>query len=515
LEMAGAAAIAAAPAGIVASLPPRAWQVACVLSVVALPFTIWWCGFAAIDHTGPGIEAFTALFWSNYQDALGGGRLVAREPTFILAVLGHCLFLVLASRGLLSPSAGRQADLPRTWRQWVLLLSLLPLTLSSILGMNDFYSHKAMLFGPETSSSPLGSAGEIVLEEARLAMLHSEIGYRRQRAQSSIRIKEPVLAIFIIGESARADTYGPNRIDRGADSKALAERIKAGLGAWLPTTCASSDGTHLSVPLLLTATSPQNRDEATRKPTVLGILKASGFSTAWVSNNEAGADARESGHDLYAGRGRPDADHFGDADLGKGWELDQDMLPLAQHFVGTVDRPKAMLLHTFGNHISYQDRYPPKSFPPEPPLLDSEQLENLRYTRAAEYGAQTILKVAALLDSTSAPAFLVYTSDHGENLHSDHNGVAMHLGPRTTIEDGTVPSFVLWNQAMAKTSLPARTLAELVGAGMIAHAEVANVFLALAGVRDGPVAPTLNPTTWGRISVGDSYSAVPCSALQP
>lgn len=164
--------------------------------------------------------------------------------------------------------------------------------------------------------------------------------------------KAPLLAIFIIGESARAGTYGPSQAERGAASKELAERIKRGLGQWLPTTCASSDGTHLSVPLLLTALPPERRDEAPRAPTILGILKASGFSTAWLANNEAGDDAREAGHDLYVSRYHTNPDQFSYETAGVRWKLDEDMLPVAQHFVGKVDRPKAMILHTIGNHAS-------------------------------------------------------------------------------------------------------------------------------------------------------------------
>ncbi len=51
-----AAIISVAPGGIVASLPPKGVRIACALSVLALPFTIWWCGYAAIDHAGPGID---------------------------------------------------------------------------------------------------------------------------------------------------------------------------------------------------------------------------------------------------------------------------------------------------------------------------------------------------------------------------------------------------------------------------------------------------------------------------
>jgi hypothetical protein len=68
---------------------------------------------------------------------------------------------------------------------------------------------------------------------------------------------------------------------------------------------------------------------------------------------------------------------------------------------------------------------------------------------------------------------------------------------------------------MADTGRPAQALAKLTRAKQIAHADVAQLFLALAGVAPTPVEPTAQPTIWGRISIGDEYSAVPCSALKP
>jgi hypothetical protein len=53
--------------------------------------------------------------------------------------------------------------------------------------------------------------------------------------------------------------------------------------------------------MLLTATPPGNEPKAAIASTILGILKADGFKTAWLANNEAGPHARERGHDLYAG----------------------------------------------------------------------------------------------------------------------------------------------------------------------------------------------------------------------
>ncbi len=272
----------------------------------------------------------------------GVAGAVAREPAFLIAVAGHCLFLFLACRSVLLARPLEEPPPRRTnWRQLTLLLALLPLSIAAVAGMQDFYDHKAALFGAGTLSSPLGSATEILIDEARLVMRHHEIGYRRQRARSSVQVTEPILAIFILGESARAGSYGPGQAGRGAASKELAERIERGLGSWLPVTCASSDGTELSVPLLLTALPPEKRDEAPHLSTFLGMLKASGFSTAWLANNEAGVDAREAGHDLYAGRWRINPDQFlGTDNIGAQWRYDEDMLPVARSFVGKVDSPR-------------------------------------------------------------------------------------------------------------------------------------------------------------------------------
>jgi glucan phosphoethanolaminetransferase (alkaline phosphatase superfamily) len=439
--------------------------------------------------------------------------IVVRHPTFLIAIAVHGLFLFLACRAALRYRSADPKPQSEGWVRIALLASLLPLTLLSLLSIDNEHPN-APLFGKETLASPLGSVEEIVARKIKLLIWHHEQGYRRRAARPSTHVTAPMLAIFIVGESVRADGYGPNQEDRGPASRQLAQRIDAGLGSWLPTTCASADGTYLSVPMLLTGTPPSSRDEAAAAPTVLGILHADGFSTAWLANNESGGDGRERGHDLYAGVYRINPDAL-DSDGLDRWKLDEDMIPAAKAFAGKVDRPKAMILHFIGSHAPYEWRYPANYFPAEPAGLGTVERADLRYARSLEYGARTLLQVAAILDSTTAPAFLVYTSDHGENLPRDHSGFLLHLGPRTNQVDGTIPSFLLWNKAMADTGRPAQALSKLTRVKQIAHADVAKLFLGLTGVMPIPVEPTIDPKIWGRISIGDPYSAVPCSALKP
>jgi glucan phosphoethanolaminetransferase (alkaline phosphatase superfamily) len=515
LDITTAAAVTAGLAGVLTFLPTRFWRVLCAISVLALPFTIWWCGAATVGGAGPGYEAAVAAMLTNPSEAHGAFSVVVAYPPFLVAVAGHLVFLFLACRAALGygpVEAGQAAHGP--WVKSALLASVLPLTLVSLLSMQDGGQRDVPLFGAASLASPLGSLEEIVQHKIRVLAWYHEEGYRRRAAQPTMHITQPTLAMFVVGESARADGYGPNRASFGPASKRLAERIDSGLGSWLPNTCASSNGTHLSVPLLLTNTRPADRDNAPTAPTILGILHADGFSTAWLANNEAGPDAREAGHNLYAGAFRINPEKFLWDEVQK-WRLDEDAVPVAKHFAGNVDRPKAMILHFMGNHFPYENRYRHELFPPEPAELSKQERTQLRYERSLEYGARTILELADILDSTTAPAFLVFTSDHGENLPGDPAGFILHMGPRTTQADGTVPSFALWNRAMADTGRPAQAVSKLVHAKQIAHVDVAELFLALAGVAPVPVEPTPNPTIWGKISVGDGYAAVPCSALKP
>jgi len=517
VQIIAAVAVAAGLAGVVAFLPRLLWKAACWLTLAAIPFTLWWCGAAAIGGAGPGYDQAVAALETNSGEALGALRFVLQSPSFDLAAILHLLLVSLALRAVLRPrpAAGGESAAQRRVHL-CLLASLLPLWLCAWLAMDPagFMYRTSPLFGVATLASPLGSAVEMAAMRVRILQLHREMGYRRARAPATMAVTTPILAIFIIGESARADGYGPNLRGRGAASRQLAERVDAGLGSWLPVTCASSDGTALSVPMLLTATPPARRDQAPSLPTFLGILKADGFRTAWLANNDAGPDARETGHDLYAGAFvvNPDSLRPASFEVSK---YDDNLIEPARRFAGAVSRPEAMILHTIGSHFPYEWRYPPTFFPPEPAGLSSDDLKDLRYDRSLEYGAHVILQVATILDHSAAPAFLVYTSDHGENLPRDHNGLWAHLGPRTSTEDGFVPSFVLWNKAMAQTGRPARLLAKLVSAQQIAHADVTRLFLALAGITGEPVEPTPDPTIWGRVSVGDAYGVIRCSALKP
>ena len=116
----------------------------------------------------------------------------------------------------------------------------------------------------------------------------------------------------------------------------------------------------------------------------------------------------------------------------------------------------------------------------KPAPASPTELEELRYQRAAEYGAQVLARAARMLDGLPTPAYLVFTSDHGENLPSDHNGKRFHAGPVNSRPDTLVPALVLWNRAFAQSGRQHR-LEALQGTALITHHDLARAWLALLG----------------------------------
>src|SRR6266702_3751655 len=167
--IAAAAAVAAGLAGVFAFLPNRLWRVSCALVVLALPFTIWWCGAALAGGTGPGYEAAVAALQTNSNEARGALRVVALYPLFFVAVAAHTLLLFLACRAALRYSSkDAQSHLEGPWVKVALLASLLPLTLIALLSMQPGGQRNVPLFGAATLASPLGSLEEIIAHKIRL-----------------------------------------------------------------------------------------------------------------------------------------------------------------------------------------------------------------------------------------------------------------------------------------------------------------------------------------------------------
>ena len=128
------------------------------------------------------------------------------------------------------------------------------------------------------------------------------------------------------------------------------------------------------------------------------------------------------------------------------------------------DAPKKMIvLHAYGAHFSYCDRYDPATavfkadcsklsgFPDDSTLPD--------FIRAYDNAvAESLRFVDAVIDEAvhaGASSFVIYTADHGENLLDDRRKLFQHALKDPTRWDTTVPA-VMWASDEWRASNPAR-----------------------------------------------------------
>jgi glucan phosphoethanolaminetransferase (alkaline phosphatase superfamily) len=471
----------------IAALPPAGFRVARLITCLIFPLAWLWVGYVTLNGNGPtAIDALTAIENTNSSEAYTALGLLVNTQSISIGLLQASLLTASYLSGTTQFGAPLRV---------MLAGALAGITICAWAQLLSTHGAAFLPTRQDWQNFPYGSLIDLIdtsLEHPRMIRAPAKI---ERRVSAEVLVKQPIDAIFIVGETFRFDRDW-SALKSGGAFAPLAKRINEGLGVLLPEVCASADGTAISVPMLVTGVPPARHDEAETAPSGLARLGAAGYITAWISAQDDWW-FRDEHHNLFRV-------------LDKGY--DDALLPMVSAFLGRRDpRNKAIVLHLMDSHAAYLDRYPPMD---EPAGLDREQIEVLRYHRANDHTLTLLAKIAALLDSLPVPAFSIYVSDHGENLLADHNGLHFHLGARTTAKAAYVPSFVFWNSAFRQAEDPQTRLKDDLAAPSLAHADIYKIWMSFGGIPT-VVAPTKQPEIFGKALLTDLKSAVPCSALAP
>lgn len=253
---------------------------------------------------------------------------------------------------------------------------------------------------------------------------------------------------IVVGETARADHFSLCGYDRPTNPRlsALSDRLVA------CNALSESNTTHKSVPMLLSYLDARNfEDSIYTSKGLLTALREAGFSTAFISNQ---------------GRNGSFIDFFGEeADttvfLRDTWHdpsasvpHDLDLLPhLAGQLHSHPDRRLAIVLHSYGSHFKYDDRYPADFDAPFPVngflKASPDNRDNLvnAYDNTIAYTDTFLASIADTLCATGRPAAMVYVSDHGEDIYDDRLNRFLHASPLPTYHQLHVPLIVWCSEA--------------------------------------------------------------------
>lgn len=291
--------------------------------------------------------------------------------------------------------------------------------------------------------------------------------------------------LLVIGETSRADNWQLNGYERSTNPRLSA---RAGLVSCTKA-MSESNTTHKSVPLLMSNLDSQCfGDSIYRSKGVIAAFDEAGYSTAWLSNQQ---------------RNGALIDFFGqEADtvcfLNDDGKMHYDMelcAPLASIIDSNKQGKLFVVLHTYGSHFNYMERYPAQYnvFVPDNSAEASPENRDAlvnAYDNSVLYTDAVLDSLISIAGNAGCPAALVYLADHGEDIFDDSRKRFLHASPTPTYWQLHVPVLV-WMSDGYRARYPQKYAAAVVNSGknVSSSRSAFHTLMSLAGVD----APCYNP----------------------
>ena len=281
-------------------------------------------------------------------------------------------------------------------------------------------------------------------------------------ARSEHSATAPEVYVMVVGETARAHNfslYGYPRNTNPLLSKTPG--IKA-----FPNVTTQSNTTHKSVPMLLSAASAEDFERLFHEKGILAAFKEAGFHTVFISNQLPN-------HSFIDFLGEQADEHYflKKEDASQGNHYDEDLLQKLDEILPKADasssahyhyryRKLFVVLHSYGSHFNYQERYPSSFAYFKPDSRSEAKPENrrdllnaydntIRYTDYILHGiVERLQKWEGVQTKTDGvydqpTSAMLYTSDHGENIFDDERCLFLHAAPKASDYELHVP-FIIW-----------------------------------------------------------------------
>ena len=265
----------------------------------------------------------------------------------------------------------------------------------------------------------------------------------------------PELYVVVIGETARAANWQLLGYDRSTTPRLMNRDGLVGYDRAI----SQSNTTHKSVPMLMSALDAETfGDSIYSVKSFITAFKESGFHTAFLSNqsrNHSFIDffGEEADTCLFIKEQEPSSS----PDAG----FDAALLPYIDTMRQSGHHKILVVLHTYGSHFSYIDRYPRSSaaFTPDSPVDATPSLRpNLinAYDNTIHYTSSLLADIMDRLETYPGLSALIYTSDHGEDIFDDSRHLFLHASPIPSYYQIHVP-YLVWMSPGYRTLYPHKT----------------------------------------------------------
>ena len=187
-----------------------------------------------------------------------------------------------------------------------------------------------------------------------------------------------------------------------------------------------------------------NFDSIYHQKGIITAFKEAGYQTAFFSNQRYN-------HSFIDFFGK-EADTYDfikeDAEDANYNPSDDELLKLVAAELAKNASKQFIVLHTYGSHFNYRERYPSDNayflpdFPVDAEVKYKDNLVNA-YDNSIRYTDDFLARLIEMLQEQNVDAAMLYTSDHGEDIFDDNRRLFLHASPVPSYYQIHVP-FLVW-----------------------------------------------------------------------
>ncbi|MBR2072451.1 MAG: lipid A phosphoethanolamine transferase [Alistipes sp.] len=265
--------------------------------------------------------------------------------------------------------------------------------------------------------------GVAISESNKIANFHSTSASFSYDAERDTEPAEREVYVMVIGEAARAASWQLYGYERET-TPLLSARKDIVLFEGITT---QSNTTHKSVPMILSSVATSEHEELFRRKGMPALFNEAGFKTYFISNQAPqGAMIDFLAEDASVVEYLPALSYDG------------ALVERLQRIL-KEDRSERLLiiLHMYGSHFSYHQRYPrewARFTPDDDVAISRRNVELIRnaYDNSTLYTDYVLNEIISTLEAEQACTAMYYCSDHGEDLFDGKDGRFLHSSPTTT-----------------------------------------------------------------------------------
>jgi len=283
---------------------------------------------------------------------------------------------------------------------------------------------------------------------------HQQFTFHASALRSS---QDKQLVVLVVGETSRRANWQLNGYERKNNPLLSSQANLVNFTDMLSI----SNATRSSIPILLTRkpAANANRYDFTEK-SIISAFSEAGFATYWLSTQQ-----KFGMHDTSTSVYAKEADEvifLNRTNYSNQGETDEVILPALTKILATPHKKQLVVIHTLGSHFDYSHRYPAAFDIFKPSLNDLERysLQDRKYKQQitnsydnsilfTDYVLNEVIE--SIKEQKQTEAFLLYSSDHGEDLFDDSCDKSGH-GNKTAY-NFEIASFAWYSDSFAKKNV--------------------------------------------------------------